>query len=247
MKKLKSLGIVVCMMVCVWAGLSSCLNDDDGYSLDKFWVSIGSVEAPAGSAPYFRLDDGSTLWPAASYVDMDRLRDRQRVMVNYTILGDSATGVKDFDYYVRVNTVDTLLTKAIAEDLGASNDSVYGKDPADVTELWVANGCLTIGFEALFGNQRPHLVNLVYRADAAPYLLEFRQNAFDDPQVAKKRGIVCFDLSRLNLPTDKASTLTIRVFTTEGNKDYTVDYNPVAPDAAKGAMSSNLSELAKIQ
>lgn len=227
MKTLKSLFMAIGMLLTALS-FNSCL-DDDGYSLDNFVLSVASIKAPDGSAPYFRLDNGQTLWPAAGHINTSILRDNQRVLLNYTLLGDSSTGAVGFDYYIRINGIDTLLTKPIAENLGAKNDSVYGKDPVNIVNMWTGNGHLTIDFEANFGNKRPHFLNLVATDwEKTPYTLEFRQNAFDDPQLIRGKGLVCFNLDKLPMPLNTDTLqLTIRVNTFEGVKDYVVKYNPV--------------------
>lgn len=246
MKTLRILLVAIGVILTTLA-FQSCTDDDD-YSLDKWMISVASLKSPEGSAPYFKLDDGTTLWPAAGYINTSVLRNEQRVLLNYTLLGDSTTGAVGFDYYIRVNGLDTLLTKPIVENLEAKNDSVYGKDPVKITHLWTGNGHLTIGFETDFGNQRKHLVNLVETdPEQTPYVLEFRQNAFDDPKITRAQGLVCFNLSRLPLSEDKTVTLTIRVNTFDGVKDYTVEYNPNEEGGTGNSLNSNLGSLGKVR
>lgn len=210
-------------------------------------ISVASLKSEAGNAPYFKLDDGTTLWPAAGYINTSVLRDNQRVLLNYTLLGDSTTGAVGYDYYIRVNGLDTLLTKPVVESLGIKNDSVYGKDPVNIKSMWTGNGHLTINFEADFGNQSKHLVNLIETdPEQTPYVLEFRQNAFDDPRITRAQGIVCFDLSRLPVADDQNVTLTIRAITFEGTKGYSVEYNPNEEKSAGNTSSINLSNLGKV-
>ena len=63
MKTLKTL-LLFAAVVCISLVLPSCLNDDNDFSLCKYQLEIVSVRS-AGNAPYFRADDGTTLWPAA--------------------------------------------------------------------------------------------------------------------------------------------------------------------------------------
>lgn len=209
--------------------LPSCLNDDDDFSLGKYQLEIVSVKSP-GSAPYFRADDGTTLWPAAGYVDLAGLRDGQRVWLNMTLLGDSSTGAQHFDYYIRVNQVDTVLTKPLAPDLGTENDAVYGTDPVEIRSMRTGNGHLTIRFAAKFGDREKHWVNLVKidpTEDAErPYLLEFRHHAKGDPQLSTQEGWVCFNLSDLPPAETQTVDLAVRVITPDGPKEYKVTYNP---------------------
>ncbi len=228
MKTLKKLLLFVAAG-CASLALSSCLNDDDDFSLGKYQLEIVSVKSP-GSAPYFRADDGTTLWPAAGYVDLSKLREGQRVWLNMTLLGDSSMGAQHFDYYIRVNQVDTVLTKPLAPDLGTENDAVYGTDPVEIRSMRTGNGHLTVRFAAQFGDRAKHWVNLVKidRVDdqERPYLLEFRHHANGDPQLSTLEGWVCFDLSALPPAETQTIDLVIRVITPDGPKEYKMIYNP---------------------
>lgn len=244
MKTLKFLSIAIGMLLATLS-FNSCLDDNDGYSLDNFVLSVASVKTKGGSAPFFRLDNGKTLWPAAGQINASILKDNQRVLLNYTLLGDSTTGAVGFDYYIRINGIDTLLTKPIVENLAAKNDSVYGTDPVRIVNMWTGNGHLTVDFEANFGNKRAHLINLVATDwEKTPYTLEFRQNAFDDPQITRAKGLVCFDLSKLPAQLDKDSILlTIRVNTFDGLKEYAVKYNPTDRSSQGQAIHLNRSVM----
>ena len=72
----------VTLVLFVAIGFQSC-DDDDGYSLGDFWVDIATVETDDNSSAYwFILDDGTTLWPAAS--DIQYLpKQGQRIILNY--------------------------------------------------------------------------------------------------------------------------------------------------------------------
>lgn len=239
---LASIGVLLSTLT-----FQSCL-DDDGYSLDKWAISVASIKADKSNAPYFKLDNGKTLWPAAGQINMSVLKNEQRVLLNYTLLGDSTTGAVGYDYYIRINRLDTILTKTVVENLGAKNDSVYGKDPVRITDMWTGNGHLTVGFETDFGNQRQHLVNLV-KTDSvkSPYVFEFRQNAFDDPKITRAQGLVCFKLSNLSLPADTATTLTIRVNTFDGNKEYKVEYDPTGNRNKENPLNLTQGNLGKVK
>ncbi|MDD6748846.1 MAG: NigD-like protein [bacterium] len=224
---------------------TSCLDDDD-YSLGNFSMGVASVKAPNGSAPYFRLDDGTTLWPAAGYLP-GSLKDNQRVWMNFTLLGDSAMGAVGYDYYIRVNRLDEVLTKTPVEHLGAAaNDSIYGTDPVKILGMWTGNGFLTIHFGANFGGQERHWINLVNSADQdKPYELEFRQNAYNDSPMYSSQSLVCFDLRSLPVADEKV-TLSIRVHTFEGEKVYEVAYDTKGLEAG-GEMKLNETEISSNQ
>ena len=199
----------------------SC-SDDDGYSLGKFWIDIATVKTTESNSHYFRLDDGSTLWPAAGYYTGHNLQEGERAIVNYTILSDSLSG---FSHYVKVNWVDPVLTKKPAENLGNKNDSVYGTDPVRIESIWLGDGYLNILFQTNTSGSIKHFINLVKNSDGEiPYTLEFRHNAYDDYPMKSASGIVCFDLSELPDTENETVKLTIRVQTFDGEKEYVLDY-----------------------
>lgn len=217
---------------------NSCL-DDDGYSLGDMWLSIVTVEAEeAGSNLYFRLDGGETLWPAAGYYMADRFDNKQRAILNYTILSDSVSG---FSHYVKVNSIDPLLTKDIAENKSTENDEYYGTDPVGIRKLWIGDGYLNIAFEANFGGMEKHFVNLVNMSDEEnPFRYEFRHNAYDDPQSYGSVGIVCFKLQDIDT-AGQTITMTINVKTFDGDKSFTLEYNPGQPMVTEEKLASEIS------
>lgn len=222
MKKLNliMLGIVAFTMMLLF---QSCL-DDDGYSLDEFRISVATVASDSDTYHHFRLDDGKTLFPVAGngYTGHN-LMDGQRVLLNYTLLGDS-TG--SYSHPIKVNAIDKILTKKIAENEGEKNDSIYGKDPVSIKDIWIGDGYLNIWFAANFGGYKKHFVNLLQiDAEANPYELEFRHNAYDDPATASSHGIVCFDLSDLPDTEEETVMLTVQVNAFGGTKTYELKYN----------------------
>lgn len=224
MKTLKSFLLVAGLLLSSLT-FYSCLDDDD-FSLDKYILDIVSVKSNGG-APYFRADDGTTLWPAAGYYPEGLLKDGQRVFLNFTLLGDSSKGAVNFDYYIRVNDIDTVFTKSLSEDLGAKNDSVYGTNPVDVKRLYTGNGHLTLLFGADFGGSQKHFINLIQiKDDKNPYLLEFRHHAMNDPAISRLDKWVCFNLNQLAIQDSTPVKLTVRVHTFNGPKEYTLEYDP---------------------
>ncbi len=229
---MKTLNFFWMMMGVVLATLpfQSCL-DDDGYSPGDFWVSIATVESEeSSSSHYFKLDDGTTLWPAAGYYLGHNLENRQRIILNYTILSDSLSG---YSHYVKVNDIDIVLTKPIAADKFAANDSIYGTDPVEIKQMWIGSGFLNILFAANYGGQVKHFVNLVKNEQdempAGSYKLEFRHNAYNDPALSSATGPVCFDLGSLTAGSMEVIKFTLAVKTFEGDKTYTFEYDPKKP------------------
>lgn len=221
MKMLK-LSVLPILLLSMSLLFNSCL-DDDGYSLDKYWLGVATVESLDNSKHYFRLDDGNTLYPAAGSYTGHNLNDGQRTWLNYTILGDSLNG---FAHYVKVNGVDPILTKKIVEDLGEKNDSVYGNDQVRIKDIWIGDGYLNVIFMFNYGGMQRHFINLLSKGDDEnPYQLEFRHNAYNDPPQAAVPGIVCFDLSDLPDTNGETVKLTVKVSTFSGERTFELEYN----------------------
>ncbi|MDR0843643.1 MAG: NigD-like protein [Tannerella sp.] len=222
MKKIKlfALSIGVAIAACVF---NSC--DDDGYSLGDRWYSIATVN-PLDSTSrsfYLTLDNGTTLWPAASHAHWYKPHENQRAIVVYTILSDEMEG---YDHFVQIHDIRDVLTKPFAEDLGEGNDEKYGTDPAKILDMWIGDGYLNVEFGFNYGGAAVHFINLMKNDDAeTPYSFEFRHNAYNDSQHYGRRGYVAFDLSELDT-NGESVTLNIKVKTFEGEKVYTIEYDP---------------------
>jgi len=202
---------------------TACLNDD-GYSLDYLQVDIATARPLDDRSFYLTMDDSTTLWPAAPIGLHFQPDKNQRVLINYTLLGDHFQG---YDYAIKVNRIDTILTKPIAESMGSQNDSIYGTDPVGIAAIWVGDGFLNIEYKAFFSGNVKHRVNLVrdLTSSDTPYRLEFKHNAFND-QISGylSNAIVAFDLSEVDTE-GKDVKLLIKVETFNGTKEYERDYN----------------------
>jgi hypothetical protein len=214
-----SIGLIVAAFV-----FNSCLKDD-GYSLDKAWYSIATVNPLQDDNSYaywLTLNSGTTLWPVASNVPWYRPQVRQRAFVVYTILSDKFSG---YDHAVKILDIKSILTKSIAENLGEANDETYGTDPVNISDMWIGDRFLNIVFEFNYGGNAVHFINLLeHDSEDTPYVFEFRHHAYNDSEHSRKKGIVAFDLSTVDTKGEEVE-LTIRVNTFDGMKEYTVKYN----------------------
>lgn len=183
--------------ILITMGFTSCLDDDD-YSLDKYWVSMATVNKVSEGVYDFTLDDGSRLWIAAP-VGLNLKPKYDRAIIDYTILSDKQG---DYDHYIRLNSFYSILTKKpvyIPEDNEEKQDSI-GFDPIKIHSIWTGGGYLNISFEYKAGGSNSHMLNLV---SSAPDLsvgddfvkLEFRHNNNGSPANYPVDGYVCFDLS----------------------------------------------------
>ena len=162
--------------------VTSC-SDDDGYSLDKFWVSIATVDNQAGD-PYFflKLDNGKLMWTAATNLPYYRPADGQRIVADYTILSDKPEG-SGYDHDVKLNNVlHKILTKDVASITAENSDSL-GYDPIQINDIWVGGDHLNVEF-VFAGLSKVHYINLGQdEADSyndGKVHLKFRHNANSD-------------------------------------------------------------------
>ena len=186
MKTLRAFLLVIGIAL-VSLTLPSCLDDDDSYSLGDIWIAVATVVPEGNNVYYLRLDDGDKLWPAATNYPNYQPKPNQRALVNFTILADSTqSNLGGFSHYVKVNAIHNILTKSIAKNEGAANDSIYGTDPVSIYEnnMWIGDGYLNIYFETLWGGKTAHFINLIQPdAENDPYTLEFRHNATMIPNI----------------------------------------------------------------
>ena len=202
--------------------LNSC-NNDDGYSLDKAWYSIATVNPSDDSKSFWlSLDSGTSLWPVATNIPGYNPKEKQRAFVIYSLLSDEFYG---YDHAVKILDLKSILTKPVAENLGKENDDTYGTDPVDIAEMWIGDGYLNIVFEFNYGGNAVHYINLLAsESPDTPYSFEFRHHAYNDSERYSKKGIAAFDLSSINTRGEEVELL-ISVNTFEGSKQYSIKYN----------------------
>jgi hypothetical protein len=183
--------------------LSGCDLDDDGYSLDNAWVGFGLVkkEAPANSFTIV-MDDGEVLYPSYDSGLAADLSNNQRVLVNFTILGNKENPDHNEYYYVKINSLRKILYKGIFTITPEKEDSI-GNDPIRVSDKWIKNGILNFELQYRGGNET-HFINLVKApgnidVTNGPVLLELRHNSNDDSGILPMSGFVSFDLSALKI------------------------------------------------
>ncbi|MDR2921120.1 MAG: NigD-like protein [Tannerella sp.] len=224
---------------------NSCDDDDDSYSLGDVWGSIATVRPLSENSNNYSLvlDDGTTLWPAANHAPWYTPKANQRAIVYYTILSDYFQG---YDHAIMVRDISDILTKFPAENLGSEgNDEEYGTDPVEILDMWIGDGYLNVWFGFNYSGKVKHFMNLVQRQDInTPYYFEFRHNAYDDTGNSGQKGLVAFNLSSLNI--EEEVTLTIKVNTFEGDKMYTIKYNPAAKETNVGN-SFTANDIAELE
>lgn len=189
----KSMVKYIALIIVVLSSAFAC-NDNDGYSLGDFRISIATVVPESSQTYSLLLDNGNKLWPAATDVYY-RPQLNQRVFVNYTILSDK---IDDYDHYIKVNDIWNVLTKSVIE-LNAENADSIGNDPVQVNEFWIGDNYLNVSFSFNYGGIKPHAINMVQNKmdgnpDTDQLELEFRHNSYNSPRSTLYDGFACFDL-----------------------------------------------------
>ena len=205
MKKLIFLFITVAAL----GIFSSCDMDDDYYSMNNSWVGFGLIqEDSVNQLVTILMDDGEILVPANSFSDFTDVKNNDRVLTNFTILGDKENSINEEQYYVKINSLRKILYKGILDIKPEIEDSI-GNDPVKVKNYWLTNDMLNFELQYRGGN-KVHYINLVKQSgeintDNGPVLLELRHNANDDKEHIPLAAIVTFDMSSLQV-AGKTST-----------------------------------------
>ena len=213
--------ILMMMMAVSSLMLTACLDDEEGYSLGKVWISLGEVESQGSGSALVRLDDGALLFPVAGEGPLSLPEEGTRILVNYTIVGDKLINETTKEYYIRLNSWREVLKKGIIDLTPAMEDSI-GNDPVIVEDIWVSRNQLLNMELKYFGRNKVHFINLVkapgpLTAEDQPFELEFRHNDNGDDPVYSMNALVSFDLSALQVAG--ADSVRFRV--------KSVDYNDI--------------------
>lgn len=217
------------MMGVVFSFLTSCDMHDDGYSLSDAWVGFGLVQKDAGSESVtIAMDDGEILYPASHPMMWNELENNDRVLTNFTILGNRQNANHDEQYYVKINSLRKILYKGILDITPANEDSI-GNDPILVKDKWVKKNMLN--FELRYrGGSKIHYINLVKQPgvinpDNGPVLLELRHNNKDDAEQIPLSAMVTFDLSSLKVPGKTSTSFKVIAKGFDGDDfEYTGEY-----------------------
>lgn len=220
--------------------LTGCLEDEDEYSLGKFWVGFGVIEETNTDPAEYRvtMDNDDVLVPVASdyhhwyYHHADstsRLQDGDRVLINYTILGDETDNEGNIqEYYVKVNSIKKILMKGILDITEENQDSI-GNDPVVVEDVWMTDSLLNFKIQ-YWGSYKKHFINLVKQpaSDAAvaqPVELELRHNANGDDEDIPYVAYVSFKLDALETDGMNAVSFTVTSTDYDGEEHvYDGDY-----------------------
>lgn len=189
------------MMGFIFSFLSGCELDDDGYSMDNAWIGFGLIQKDSVADTFtIELDNGALLVPVTNSYWINKVKNNQRVLANFTIVGDKNKTENAEQYYVKINSLRDILYKGILDITPAIEDSI-GNDPIYVKDYWLKNNMLN--FELQYkGGSKIHFINLIKQPGATatePVILELRHNNNDDPDKILMSAVVTFDLSALKV------------------------------------------------
>ncbi|MDO5607138.1 MAG: NigD-like protein [Capnocytophaga sp.] len=202
----------------------SCLKDDDN-DTSRLYPNALVTAKHAGNTFYLQLDDSTTLLPV-NLSNSPFGKKEVRALVNYKKTDDPHIGYSEA---VHVNWIDSLLTKNIAPNLGAQNNSIYGTDPVEIVRDWVTlveDGFLTLRFRTVWGSTRViHKVNLISTNNPDdPYEVAFYHNAQGDTYGQMRDALVAFNLDELPDTQGKTVKLTLKWTSFNGGKSTQFDY-----------------------
>jgi hypothetical protein len=225
MKKL----LILLMMGAVFSFMTGCDMDDDGYSLNDAWIGFGLVQKNAESDSFtIAMDDGEVLYPAVHNMSWSDLKNNDRVLANFTILGNRQNENHDEQYYVKINSMRKILFKGILDITPAIEDSI-GNDPIHVADKWIKKGMLN--FELKYrGGSKVHYINLVKQPgainpDNGPVILELRHNTNGDTDRYPLSAIVTFDLNALKVVGKNSTSFKVIAKGFDGDDfEYTGEY-----------------------
>lgn len=197
--------IKITLLFALFTTVFSACNDDDDYSLDKFWINYGTIQGD-GRDFTILLDNGSTLQLAANLIPQYYAKDNQRIIANYTILGERRTIGKK-TYQIRLNSIYEVLSKkpvnkSFLDEEETRQDSI-GHDPIEVVDAWFGGKYLNINFDvAISGRyEEKHFINLEnddVTVDPDGYVnVTLRHNDYDYARTYSGFGRVSFDISGL--------------------------------------------------
>ncbi|MGE5426397.1 MAG: hypothetical protein ACM3O8_00800 [Methylococcaceae bacterium] len=227
---MKTRKFLIFLMLGITLGfLSGCnfLDDDDNNStLKDAWVGFGLIQKDSTSDSFtIELDNGSILIPSNVSYWKDDVHNNQRVLANFTMLGDQQRPDSTKQYDVKLNSLRNILYKGILDITPAMEDSI-GNDPIFVKDHWQNKNMLNFELQYL-GGSKIHYINLVKQPTASatePVVLELRHNNNDDLEHINMSAVVTFDLSSLKVAGKDSVTFKV---VAKGFNNYNFEYTGV--------------------
>lgn len=212
--------LIIIMAVLLSGGIFTAC-DNDGYSLDKFYVSVVTVKPQNDNQYYLRLDNGATLYPISGN-PVDLPVKEIRAIANYTIVGDSILG---YSHAVIPHLLIPILTKAPTALTPETADSL-GYDPIRILNYGIADDYLNIHFAIPAAYGSTHFLNLAKNDTIGKdNYYELKHNAMKIPGPFRQ-GIVAFDLRRIKATHASPYRFTVKAQDEAGvTKEFTIVYD----------------------
>ena len=202
---------------------TACDFDDDGYSLNNYWIDFGLIRSDANGDNFkINMDQGYAIIPVNMHdIDLEKYTDDVRVLVNYTIVGDKSIGDDESEYYAKINLLRTILYKEVLDITPEIEDSI-GNDPINVKEVWTKDHMLNFELH-YFGADKVHYINLIKQPGAIdesdlPLELELRHNDNGDLKTYRMSAYVTIDLRSLQLADRDSINYIVRSIDYDGKE-----------------------------
>lgn len=223
-KKISYLKLIIPAILGVGLIFTSCVKDDEHYSIGDFIVSFGTIEQKSTALNDYviHLDAGDNVIPLTTAVPSFEIKNNQRVLVSFNPLSDEKLTDSTVTYQAKINSLRDILFKGIKKYTEVADDSM-GHDPIIVRDSWISKtgGILTIDIK-YFTQGSVHYINLIDNGEAngidKPFVLELRHNARGDRSDYPATGYVSFKLDYLKLAGKTETKFFIRYTDYDGRR-----------------------------
>ncbi|MGN1245754.1 MAG: NigD-like protein [Muribaculaceae bacterium] len=229
------------LVVAMAAVMLTACNDDDieeaigavGDPTYGFANALVTAKTADDGTFFLQLTDEISLLPVN--VTKSPYDKEVRALVNYTevpkedfLIAFPDGDLKGCNTPVRINWIDSILTKMPVPDLLEMNDATYGSDCVEIVNDWVTiaeDGYLTLRFRTRWGGNSMHRVNLITGVNPEnPYEVEFRHDANGDVNGIWGDALVAFNLNDLPDTNGETVKLTLRWKAYSGDKKVEFDF-----------------------
>lgn len=222
--KIKFLKLFIPAVIGVGVLLTSCLKDDDYYSIGDYIVTFGTIEKKSSAVNDYviHLDHGDNVVPVSTAIPWFEIKNNQRVLLNFNPLSDEKLTDSTLTYFAKINGLREILFKGIKKYTEVKDDSM-GHDSIIVRDAWISKtgGILNIDFK-YYTQGSVHYINLIDNGEGngidKPFVLEFRHNARGDRKDYPATGYVSFKLDYLKLAGKTETKFFIRYTDYDGNR-----------------------------
>lgn len=168
--------------------------------------AVVTVKTSASGATYFQLDEETTLEPVEW---RSPYKSETRALLNYSELTSESA---DFTKQVKVNWIDSVLTKNAVAMSVSELSSEEGNDPVEVVDDWLTvceDGYMTIHFVSKRGEDRiTHKVSLGVNPDN-PYVFYLRYDKNGDLGTYWKEEFAAFRIGDFVPASDQPVKITL--------------------------------------